>query len=65
MRFAEPHGDRFDHLLVDFVDAEIAFDDNHAVRFAGGDLAVLLPDAAVKFVLLRARSGLRLFRSSR
>ena len=50
MGFTEAHGDGFDHLLVDFVDAEVAFDDHHALRFAGGDLAVFLPNAAVKFV---------------
>ena len=52
MGFAETHGNGFDHLLVDFVDAEVAFNDNYALRFAGGDFAIFFPDAAVKIVLL-------------
>ena len=45
-------GDGFYDLFVDFVDAEIAFDDDDAVGFATGDLAVLLPHAAEELALL-------------
>ena len=45
-------GDGFDDLLVDFVDAEVALDEDDAVGFAGGDFAVLLPDAAEEGVVL-------------
>ena len=48
----EALGNGFDDLLVDFIDAEIAFDEDDAVRFAGGDFAVFLPGAAVEGVLL-------------
>ena len=47
-----PLGDGFDDLLVDFVDGEVAFDQDDALGLAGGDLAVFLPDAAIESVLL-------------
>src|SRR5579862_1645279 len=52
MSFAEAHGDRFNDLFMDFFDCQIAFNDDNAVRFAGGDFAVFLPYAAVKGILL-------------
>ena len=45
-------GDGFGDLFVDLVDGEVAGDEDDAVGFAGGDFAVLLPDAAVEGVLL-------------
>ena len=45
-------GDGFDDLLVDLVDGEVALDEDDAVGLAGGDLAVLFPDAAEEGVLL-------------
>ena len=46
-------GDGLDDLLVDFVDGEVALDEDDAVGLAGGDFAVLFPDAAEEGVLLR------------
>jgi hypothetical protein len=37
---------------MDFVDGQIAFDQDHAIRFARSDFAVFLPDAAVKSIVL-------------
>ena len=48
----EALGDGFDDLLVDLVDAEIAFDEDDAVWLAGGDFAIFLPGAAVEGFLL-------------
>jgi len=57
-------GDGFYDFLVDFIDCEVAFDQDYAGWFAEGDLAVFLPDADVEGVLLGfeavlVRSGLR------
>ena len=57
-------GDGFYDFLVDFIDCEVAFDQDYAGWFAEGDLAVFLPDADVEGVVLRfeavfVRSGLR------
>ena len=46
-------GDGFEDLLVDLVDREVAFDEDDAAGLAGGDFAVLLPDAAKEGILLR------------
>ena len=48
----EAFGDSFDDLFVNFVDTEVAFYQDNTVRFAGGDLSILFPNAAVEGVLL-------------
>ena len=48
----EPLAHGLDDLFVDFVDAEVAFDDHDALRFAAGDGAILLPDAAEEGLFL-------------
>ena len=48
----ELFGYRLHNLLVDFIDGEVALNEDYAVGVAGGDLAVFLPDAAVEGVLL-------------
>jgi len=47
----EALGDGFDDLLVDFVDGEVTFNHDDAGGFAGGDFAVLLPDAEIELFL--------------
>jgi hypothetical protein len=42
---------------VDLVDREVAFDEDDALGLAGGDFAVLLPDAAEEGVLLRLEAA--------
>jgi hypothetical protein len=42
---------------VDFVDGQIAFDQDDAAGFAGGDLVVFLPDAREEGVLLLLEAG--------
>ena len=37
---------------MDLVDAQVAFNQDHALLLAGGDFAVLLPDAFVEGILL-------------
>ena len=59
-------GDGFYDLFVNFVDAEVAGDENDAGGFAGGDLSVLFPDAAMEGVVLLLEAvlvlaGLRFF----
>ena len=36
----QPLGNRFHDLLVDFVDGQVAFDEDDTIGFAGGDFAV-------------------------
>ena len=43
-------GDGLDDLLVDFIDAEVAFDEDDALGLASGDFAVLFPYAAIEGV---------------
>ena len=50
-------GDGFEDLLVDLVDREVAFDEDDAAGLAGGDFAVLLPDAAEEGILLRLEAA--------
>jgi len=47
----ESLGYGFDDLLVDFVDGEVAFNEDDAGGFAGGDFAVFEVDAEVELVL--------------
>ncbi len=42
-------GDGFNDLLVDFIDAEVPFDEHDAIWLAGCDFAVFLPDTFEKF----------------
>ena len=42
---------------MDFVDGELAFDEDYAGGVAAGDLAVFFPDAAVEGVLLGFEAG--------
>ena len=49
----EAFGHGFHNLLVDLVDAQVAFDQDDSFRFTGGDRAILMPDTAVEGVLLR------------
>ena len=44
--------DGFDDLLVDFIDAQIAFDHHDTVWFPTGDFAVLFPHALEELALL-------------
>ena len=44
--------DSFDDLFMDFVNAEVALNDDYALWLASGDLAVFVPDSAVKGLLL-------------
>jgi hypothetical protein len=43
--------------FVDFFDGEVAFDEDDAGGFAGGDLTVLFPDAAVEGVLFSFKAA--------
>jgi len=45
--------DGSDDLLVDFFDGVIAFDKDHAIRFAERDFPVFLPHACIEGILLR------------
>ena len=47
----QPFCHRFDDLLVNLVDREIAFDQDDAIGFAASDLAILLPNALEKFTV--------------
>ena len=44
-------GNGLDDLFVNFVGAEVAFDEDDAIGFAPGDLTVFLPNAAEEFAL--------------
>jgi len=46
-----PLADRFDNLLVHFIDAQVAFDEDHPVPLTLGDLAVFLPHTAEECIL--------------
>ena len=54
----EAFRDSFDDLFVDFVDGEIALDEDDPVWFAPGDFAVLLPDAAEERIVLCLEAAL-------
>ena len=41
---------------MDFFDGEVAFEEDYAIGFAEGDVAVLLPDAGVELVLLQLKA---------
>jgi hypothetical protein len=47
-RLAQPLGDRGNDFPVNFIDGMVAFNEDDAGGFAGGDLGVFLPDAAVE-----------------
>lgn len=51
-RSDEALGDGLGDLLMDFVDGEIAFNEDNALRLAHGNLAVLVPDALIEGFLL-------------
>src|SRR5258707_13036081 len=51
-------GDNFLDVGLDLFDAVVSVDDDDAVRFAGGDLFVLVVDAAVEVVGLALEKGL-------
>ena len=51
-RKQQAFGHGFDNLLVDFVDGQVAGDQDYTVGFAGGDFAVFLPHTAMEGVLL-------------
>src|SRR5579863_9136481 len=57
VRFTQAHGHGLDDLFVNFVNSQVAFDENHAFGFARGDLAILLPDASMKGVVFLLESA--------
>jgi hypothetical protein len=54
---SQPFGDGFDNLLVNFVDGQVALDYHHPFWLALSDLPELLPDAAIKCLLLLLKAA--------
>jgi len=54
----EPRGYRFHNLLVYLIDAQVAFNQHQAIRFACGNLAVFLPHTPIEGVLFGFEAGL-------
>lgn len=48
----EAFGNGFDNLLMNLVEGEVALDEDYALGFTCGNLAVLEPDAAIEGFLL-------------
>ena len=57
VRFTQAHGHGLDNLFVNFVDGQVAFNENHAFGFARGDFAILLPDALIKGIVFPLESA--------
>src|SRR5580704_1740817 len=57
VRFTQSHGHGLGDLFVNFVDGQVAFNKNHPLGFARGDLAILLPDALIKGVVFPLESA--------
>ncbi len=63
--FSQALGDGGYDFLVDRIDGQVTFNQDHTLGLAGGDLFVLLPHAAVELILLLLKAvfilaGLRL-----